>query len=171
MDSAYNLARWITGHDQDAEDIVQEAYIRAFRSFDKYTEINSLSWLLTIVRNTSYNWLKNKHVRKQQVEFDETLHSAKLEPAYSAGRHKESRQERLFNAAGHKELLDSALKNMPLIFREVIVLHDLEGLSYKEIADIVSIPIGTVMSRLSQVRRRLQTVISKRLKRKGMSEF
>lgn len=80
MDSAYNLARFISGHDQDAEDIVQEAYIKAFRSFEKNAEINSLSWLLTIVRNTSYNWLKSKHVRKDQVEFDETMHSAKLGP-------------------------------------------------------------------------------------------
>ncbi len=165
MDSAYNLARWITGHDQDAEDVVQEAYIRAFRSFDKYTEINSLSWLLTIVRNTSYSWLKSKHVRKQQVEFDEALHSSKLEPGYTAERHIETRQEKFFNAMGCKELLNNALKNMPLIFREVIVLHEIEGLSYKEIADIVGIPMGTVMSRLSRGRRRLQMVLSKRLKR------
>ena len=85
MDSAYNLAGWITSLDQDAEDIVQEANIIAFRSFDKYTEINGLSWLVTIVRNTSYNWLKSKHVRKQRVEFDENVHSAKIEPAYPTG--------------------------------------------------------------------------------------
>ena len=171
MDSAYNLAGWITSLDQDAEDIVQEAYIMAFRSFVKYTEINSLSWLLTILRNTSYNWLKIKHVRKQQEVFDETVHSAKIEPAYPTGRNTESKYKRIFNAGGCKELLYNALKNMPLIFREVLVLHDIEGLSYKEIANIVGIPVGTVMSRISRGRKRLQMSLSKRLKRKGMNEF
>ncbi|MFI5321953.1 MAG: sigma factor [Thermodesulfobacteriota bacterium] len=91
LDSAYNLVRCISGHDQDAEDIVQEAYIKEFRSSEKYAEINSLSWLLTILRNTSYNWLKSKHVRKEQIEFDETVHSAKLDPPYITGRHMVSR--------------------------------------------------------------------------------
>lgn len=123
-----------TGHDQDAEDVAQEAYIMAFRSFDKHTEINSLGRLLTIVRNTSYRWVKSKYVRKQQAEFDEALHSSKLEPGHTAERHIETRQEKFFSAMGYKELLNNALKNMPLIFREVIALHEIEGLSYKEIA-------------------------------------
>jgi DNA-directed RNA polymerase specialized sigma24 family protein len=90
-------------------------------------------------------------VRKQLVEFDETVHSAKIEPAYPTGRNMEFRYERFFNAGGRNELLynANALKNMPLIFRDVIVLHDIEGLSHKEIANIVGILVGTVMSRIS----------------------
>lgn len=83
MDSAYNLARWITGHDQDAEDVVQEAYIRAFRGFENYTDINSLKWLLTIVRNTSYNWIKSKHGYKESIEFDDHFIAQVTYPAPS----------------------------------------------------------------------------------------
>ena len=147
-DSAYNLARWITGHDQDAEDIVQEAYIRAFRGFEKYTDINSLSWLLTIVRNTSYNWMKNKHGYKHLIEFDEALHSSSKVSSAISEPNKALQQDTIINSNNNQYLLHKALKEMPLIFREVIVMHEFEGLSYQEIADLAGIPVGTVMSRL-----------------------
>lgn len=171
MDSAYNLARWITGHDQDAEDVVQEAYIRAFRGFEKYTDINSLSWLLTIVRNTSYNWIKSKHDYKHLIEFDESVHSSTQEPSFIVERSQGLSQDKILSDSIHKDLLHNALKDMPLIFREVIVLHEIEGLSYKEIADIVGIPVGTVMSRLSRGRRRLQKTLSSRMNRRSRGEL
>ena len=171
MDSAYNLARWITGHDQDAEDVVQEAYIRAFRGFEKYTDINSLSWLLTIVRNTSYNWIKSKHDYIHLIEFDESVHSSSDEPSFIIERNQGLRQEKILTSSGNKDLLRNALKDMPLIFREVVVLHEIEGLSYKEIADIVGIPVGTVMSRLSRGRRRLQKTLSSRMNRRTRGEL
>lgn len=171
MDSAYNLARWITGHDQDAEDVVQEAYIRAFRGFEKYTDINSLSWLLTIVRNTSYNWIKSKHDYKHLIEFDESVHSASDEPSFISERSQALQQDKILNSSHNKNMLHNALKEMPLIFREVIVLHEIEGLSYKEISDIVGIPAGTVMSRLSRARRRLQKTLSSRMNRRSDCEL
>lgn len=171
MNSAYNLARWITGHDQDAEDVVQEAYIRAFRGYEKYTDINSLSWLLTIVRNTSYNWLKSKHDYKHLIEFDESVHSSSNEPSFIIERDQGLRQDNILNTSNFKDTLHNALIKMPLIFREVIVLHEIEGLSYKEIADIASIPVGTVMSRLSRGRSRLQKTLSTRSNRRNQSEL
>jgi len=171
MDSAYNLARWITGHDQDAEDVVQEAYIRAFRGFEKYTDINSLSWLLTIVRNTSYNWMKSKHDYKHLIEFDESVHSSSNEPSFIIECNQGLRQDQILNTSNNKNIIHNALREMPLIFREVIVLHEIEGLSYKEIADIVDIPVGTVMSRLSRGRRRLQKTLSNRSNRRHQSEL
>ena len=171
MDSAYNLARWITGHDQDAEDVVQEAYIRAFRGYEKYTDINSLSWLLTIVRNTSYNWMKSKHDYKHLIEFDESVHSSSNEPSFIIERSQALRQDKILNTNNSKDLLRNALSEMPLIFREVIVLHEIEGLSYKEIADIVGIPVGTVMSRLSRARGRLQKTLSSRSNRRTQGEL
>ena len=171
MDSAYNLARWITGHDQDAEDVVQEAYIRAFRGFEKYTDINSLRWLLTIVRNTSYNWMKSKHDYKHLIEFDESVHSSSNEPSFIIERSQGLRQDKILNTSNNKDILHTALNEMPLIFREVIVLHDIEGLAYKEIAEIVGIPVGTVMSRLSRGRRRLQKSLSNRINRRNQIEL
>ena len=166
MDSAYNLARWITGHDQDAEDVVQEAYIRAFRGFDKYTDINSLKWLLAIVRNTSYNWMKSKNGYNDVVEFDEPLHSSSNIPSFILERNQGLRQDNLINTKNNNDILHNALEEMPLIFREVIVLHEIEGLSYKEISDIVDVPTGTVMSRLSRGRRHLQKILSSRINRR-----
>jgi RNA polymerase sigma-70 factor (ECF subfamily) len=165
-DSAYNLARWITGHDQDAEDIVQEAYIRAFRGFEKYTDINSLGWLLTIVRNTSYNWMKSKHGYKHLIEFDEALHSSSEVSSPISERNKALQQDTIINSINNQSLLHNALKEMPTIFREVIVLHEIEGLSYREIADKAGIPVGTVMSRLSRGRKRLQKTLSGRMNRR-----
>jgi len=171
MDSAYNLARWITGHDQDAEDVVQEAYIRAFRGFENYTDINSLKWLLTIVRNTSYNWIKSKHGYKDSIEFDESVHSSSNIPSSILERSQGLRQDRILNSRNNKDILHNALEEMPIIFREVIVLHEIEGMPYKEISEIVDIPVGTVMSRLSRARRHLQKSLSSRISRRSQIEL
>ena len=152
LDAAYNLARFILRNDQDAEDAVQEASLRAFRFFDNFRGENSRAWFLQIVRNTSYTLLKKKRPAEMSVEFDEELHgaaSAALDPGISLDR------------AQDRQTVRSAIDQLPPEFREAIVLRELEGASYKEIADISGVPIGTVMSRLARARRQLQLIFSK----------
>jgi RNA polymerase sigma-70 factor (ECF subfamily) len=149
LDAAYNLARWIVERDHDAQDIVQEAYIRALKSFSGFRGVNPRAWLLTIVRNTAYNWI-HKHARDEHlVPFDEKIHAMPVhEPRSEASYERRSQQ------------LQEALKRLPREFREVLVLYEFEGWSYKEMASALNLPIGTVMSRLSRARRRLQEAIS-----------
>jgi RNA polymerase sigma factor (sigma-70 family) len=147
LDAAYNLARWIIQHDQDARDVVQDAYIRAFKGFPRFRGGNSRAWLLTIVRNTAYDCL-NRHAREEElILYDEEKH---VDIIWMT----EPEDERL--SEGRRQQLKNALERLPLEFLEVIVLYELEGLSYKELAAVLGIPIGTVMSRLSRARRRLQ---------------
>ena len=148
--AAYNLARWLTQNDQDAEDVLQEAYVRAFQFFGGYQGGDSRSWLLRIVRNTCYTWLK-KNWGHECVPLDNSL----MEVADTAPR-PESQLMHEFD----RELLRLALMDLPVEFREVVVLRDLEGLSYKEIAVISEIPLGTVMSRLARARRRLEKALA-----------
>jgi len=147
LDAAYNLARWLMRNDQDAEDMVQEACLRALKFFGGYRGMDSRAWLLAIVRNTCFTWLRRYRAHELATPFDEDLHSIESEifnPETLSQRHVEA------------QLLLQALEVLPLEFREVIVLRELEGLSYKEIAVIADIPIGTVMSRLARARHRLQ---------------
>ena len=147
LDAAYNLARWIVQHDQDAQDIVQDAYIRAFKGFHRFRGGNARAWFLTITRNTAYDWLNRHAAEEKLIPYDEEKHADIIlmkEPEHDIV--SEERQERL----------QIALERLPLEFREVIVLYELEGLSYKELAATLGIPVGTVMSRLSRARRRLQ---------------
>lgn len=151
LDAAYNLAYWIVGGDQDAQDIVQEAYIRALKGFARFRGNNPRGWLLTIARNTAYSWLKKKRrVEERLVPFDEEIHAARLELAPS-----EPYRER------EAQLIDQALKRLPPEFRETLALFELEGWSYKAIAAALNIPLGTVMSRLSRARRLLQQEITR----------
>jgi RNA polymerase sigma-70 factor, ECF subfamily len=141
LDAAYNLARWLTRNPDDAQDMVQEAYLRAFKFFDALRGADSRAWLLTIVRNTCYTWLQQKRQRDLAVSFDEDVHSvenARAEPATL-----------VLKSASH-QMLKEALEELPAEFREVVVLRELEGFSYKEIAEIAKIPPGTVMSRLAR---------------------
>jgi RNA polymerase sigma factor (sigma-70 family) len=158
LDAAFNLARWLTGNDHDAEDLVQESYLRAFRFFDRYREGDGRAWLLKIVRNTCYSWLKKNRMQRLATEFDEELHSESNEAL-------SSEMNVLRNS--DKELLNKMLEEMPAEFREMIIMHDLEGLSYKEMAEIAEVPIGTVMSRLARARERLQRSLASHLKKKG----
>ena len=148
LDAAYNLARWLTRNDQDAQDVTQEACLRAFRFFDGYQGGNMRAWLLTIVRNTCYTWLHQNRPPEAAVEFDEEIHSSES----SGG----ADPELQVLASADKETLRRALEELPGIFREVLVLRELEGMSYKEIADIASVSLGTVMSRLARARTRLR---------------
>ncbi len=147
LDAAYNLARWIVQHDQDAQDIVQDAYIRAFKGFHRFRGRNPRAWFLTITRNTAYDWLNRHAAEEKLIPYDEEKHADIILM-------KEPEQDLVFDE--RKERLQIALERLPLEFREVIVLYELEGLSYKELAATLGIPIGTVMSRLSRARRRLQ---------------
>jgi RNA polymerase sigma-70 factor (ECF subfamily) len=149
LDAAYNLARWIVERDQDAQDVVQEAYARALKSFAGFRGVNPRAWLLTIVRNTAYNWI-HKHLKDQNlIPFDEQIHAIPANEQRSESSYEKRRQQ-----------LEEALKKLPAEFREVLVLYEFEGWSYKEMASGLNIPLGTVMSRLSRARRRLQEAIS-----------
>lgn len=148
LDAAYNLARWLTRNDHDANDIVQEAFLRAYKFFDGFHGDGARPWLLTIVRNTYYTWLRQNRDRQLTDTLDEELHDSAT-PA--AGDNPE-----LFLAQSEdKKLLNRALEKLAPEFREVLVLRELEDLSYKEIARIADIPIGTVMSRLARARKLL----------------
>jgi RNA polymerase sigma-70 factor, ECF subfamily len=147
MDATYNLARWIMGNEQDAEDMVQEAYLRAFQYFVSFQGNNSRAWLLTIVRNTCYTWLRQNRAQELSVELNEEMVDGS-HPAISP-------ELSLMLRANH-QFIRQALGNLPIEFRELIVLRELEGLSYKEIAGITGIPIGTVMSRLARARQKLR---------------
>ena len=149
LDAAYNLARWLTQDDHDAEDVVQEACLRAFRFFDGFRGGDSRAWLLTIVRHTCYTWLK-KNRGHELVSFDEELDNVESEAS----------AEELLLASVDQQSLRKALAELPVEFREVIVLRELEELSYKEIAHIAGVPLGTVMSRLARARKRLEQCLT-----------
>jgi RNA polymerase sigma-70 factor (ECF subfamily) len=152
LDAAYNLARWLAGNDHDAQDIVQEACLRAFRFFSGFRGGNSRSWLLTIVRNTAYSWLKQNRARVLVSVSDEDM--AEIEdPAQSAN------QAIAFQKAD-AGVVRAALEKLPTEFREALVLRELEGLSYKEISDVADVPIGTVMSRIARGRKQLQIFLN-----------
>jgi RNA polymerase sigma-70 factor (ECF subfamily) len=146
LNAAYNLARWLTRNADDAEDLVQEAYLRAFRSFDTFEGADAKAWLLTVVRNTCFTWLKKKG-GQPAVEFDEQMHSG--------GEESPDAEAVLVNQAA-LGALNGCLEGLPLEFREAIVLRELEELSYKEISEIARVPVGTVMSRIARGRKRLQ---------------
>lgn len=147
LDSAYNLARWLIRNDHDAEDVVQEAYLRALKSFDGFRGGDSRAWLLTIVRNSCYTWLRQNRMDDLTTTFDEEIHTAEEHSPTP---------EALLLASADTRLVQEALEALPPEFREVIVLRELEGMSYNDIAGLCEIPVGTVMSRLARARRRLQ---------------
>ncbi len=147
LGAAYNLARWLVRNDQDAEDLVQEACLRAFKAFHGFHGENSRAWLLVIVRNTCYSWLGRNRIQESMTVFDEEIHTTE--------EHVRDPESLLLESAD-AELLRKALEELPLEFREVIILRELEGMSYKEIADLAGIPVGTVMSRLARARQRLE---------------
>jgi RNA polymerase sigma-70 factor (ECF subfamily) len=149
VDAAFNLARWLLRGRTDAEDVAQEALLRACRFFRGFHGENARAWLLQIVRNTCYTWLEKNRPLELSMEFDEELH---LQPCATP--------ETLAIAGDDRKHLILALETLPPRFREVLVLRELEGCSYKEIAAITSIPIGTVMSSLSRARRQLYSALA-----------
>jgi RNA polymerase sigma-70 factor (ECF subfamily) len=158
LDAAYNLARWLTRADQDARDVVQDSYLRAFQFFDGFKGGDGRAWLLTIVRNTAFNWLKRDRKGAIETVFDETLHGG---AALSAiGPAPPANPETLLLQRADSEAIDRAIAGLPLPFREAIVLRELEELSYAEIAEIAGVPIGTVMSRLARARELLRRALT-----------
>lgn len=152
LDAAYNLARFLMRNDEDAEDVVQEAALRAFRFFDSFRGENSRAWFLSIVRNTAFTTLKRNRMNEETVEFDEELHGGQI-PPLNAGI--------ALDRVHDQQTVRAAIEQLPAEFREAITLRELEGLSYKEIADVAGVPIGTIMSRLARARRQLQVLLSK----------
>jgi RNA polymerase sigma-70 factor (ECF subfamily) len=155
LGAAYNLARWLTRDDHDAEDVVQEAYLRAFRFFDAFDGDDARAWLLAVVRNTCYTWLRRNRPPQPPAPFDEDLHGTGAAEAPDSD---------LLRGAD-RELLRQALEELPAELREAVVLRELEGLSYKEIAVVMGVPAGTVMSRLARGREQLKRRLLARLDR------
>ena len=151
LDAAYDLARWLAGNDHDAEDIAQEACVRAFRFLNGYRGGDARSWVLAIVRNTAYSWLKKNRPQQIVSVSDDDMAEIEDPKALAGSFHK-----------ADASALRAAMELLPLEFREALVLRELDGLSYKEIAEIASVPVGTVMSRLARARRQLQESLARK---------
>src|SRR5206468_4118883 len=147
IDAAHNLARWLLRNEQDAQDVVQEAYLRAFKSFGGFHGSNGRAWLLTIVRYTSYTLLKKNRAVDLTTTFDEEIHATGHDSASPAA---------ILEHAEDAELIRNAMDQLPTEFREILALRHQEGLSYKEIGDIAQLAPGTVMSRLARARAKLK---------------
>jgi RNA polymerase sigma factor (sigma-70 family) len=150
LGAAYNLARWLVHNQHDAEDLVQEAYLRAFKFFSGYYGGDSRAWVLTIVRNTCYTWLQQNRVLRLADPIEDKLDEVGLDFADP---------EMLLLQSVDAQIVRHALQELPVEFREIVVMREMEGLSYKEIANIVDVPIGTVMSRLARGRKRLHAML------------
>ena len=155
---AYSLARWITGSRADAEDVVQDACLRAFRAIWS-ADVNPRAWMLTIVRNTAFTWLRrNRPAALVMVEdLEEVEHAQSAAGAIDA-----DTPETALIAKAETAQLEAAIAQLPTAFREALVLRDIQGLSYREIADVTGVPIGTVMSRLARGRSRVLNLLARR---------
>jgi RNA polymerase sigma-70 factor, ECF subfamily len=151
LDAAYNLARWLTGNEHDARDMVQESCLRAFKFFGGFRGGDARSWLLTIVRNSVYSWLQRR--QKSEPVFQPEEEMEKFEDV-------SVNPDKLFARSANIEAVREAIAQLPPDFREAVVLREMENYSYKEIADITGVQIGTVMSRLARGRRQLQRILS-----------
>jgi RNA polymerase sigma-70 factor, ECF subfamily len=154
MDAAHNLARWLLRNEQDAQDVVQEAYLRAFKSFSGFHGSNGRAWLLTIVRNTSYTLLKKNRTADLTTTFDEEIHATGQESVSPAT---------ILEHAEDAELIKNAMNKLPAEFREILTLRHQEELSYQEIGEILKIPTGTVMSRLARARAKLREYLASQI--------
>ena len=158
LDAGYRLAHWLTGNAHDAEDVVQEASLRALRYFRTFTGGNGRAWFLTIVRNTSCRWHSRSHALIDT--FDEEQHSLD-----SPG----SDPESLLMHEDDVSLIERAMSSLSSRFRQLLVLRELHGLSYQEVADVIDVPIGTVMSGLSRAREALRGALDHELRRSGIA--
>jgi RNA polymerase sigma-70 factor (ECF subfamily) len=154
LDAAHNLAKWLLRSEQDAQDVVQEAYLRAFKSFGGFRGSNGRAWLLKVVRNTSYTVLKKNRAVDLATIFDEEIHASGHDSASPAT---------ILEHAEDAELIRKAMEELPVESREILTLRQQEGLSYKEIADVAQIPPGTVMSRLARARAKLKECLAARI--------
>jgi RNA polymerase sigma-70 factor, ECF subfamily len=160
MEAAFNLAFWLVRSRADAEDIVQEAYLRAFRAFDGFRGGDMRPWLLAIVRNTAYRWLSNRRRSGTVISLEEAFAEGGGQSVDEIASDEPTAEERLIGAAERDYVL-RALAELPPAFREVLVLREIEGLAYREIAEVTGVPVGTVMSRLSRGRGELRKVLTR----------
>jgi RNA polymerase sigma-70 factor (ECF subfamily) len=156
LDAAHNLARWLVRGSDDAEDVVQEACLRAFRYFGSFRGGNARAWLLSIVRTTAFRWLQKNRAQQLTTEFNEEIHREGCEAL---------NPETLLLQRADAQLLEQAMNHLPDRLREVLMLRELEGLSYKEIAEVVGVPMGTVMSTLFRARERFRDAASDLVRR------
>jgi RNA polymerase sigma-70 factor (ECF subfamily) len=150
LDAAYNLARWLMRNEDEAADAVQDACLRALRFIGGFRGGDARVWLLAIVRNTCYSRLKRHAIREIETEFDDEIHSPQTD----------ADPEILLERSRDNDTLWNALAALPEQLREVIVMRELDGMTYKEIAEVAGTPVGTVMSRLARARKRLQDVLA-----------
>ncbi len=163
LDAAYNLARWLLRSGTDAEDVVQEACLRAYTYFDGFRGGNAKAWLLKIVRNSCYSWFKNNPKGESMTPDEDGRLDPEHERALKAAGPDDPSPEARMLAAADQALLQASLDALPAVYREVLVLREIEELSYKEISEIADVPIGTVMSRLARARALLQSRLADRL--------
>lgn len=154
LDAAHNLAKWLLRNEQDAQDVVQEALLRAFKSFSGFHGSNGRAWLLAIVRNASYTFLKKNRVADLTTPFDEEMHATGNNSLSAAT---------ILERSEDAELIREAMDELPAEFREILTLRHQEDLSYKEIADIAQLSPGTVMSRLARARGKLKACLAARI--------
>jgi RNA polymerase sigma-70 factor (ECF subfamily) len=156
LDAAYNLARWLTRRDHDAQDVVQEAYLRAFKAFDQFhgSDRDARCWLLAIVRNTCFTWLHRNRPASSTVHFEPDLHDPGTDVSDPLV---------ILQQQNDGEVLRRAIGELPVEFREVLVLREFDQLSYQEIAAVAGLPVGTVMSRLARARDRLHKALCPRM--------
>ena len=154
--AAYNLARWLTRNDHDAEDVVQESFLRAYKFFGGFRGADGRAWLLTIVRNTCFTWFQQNRPRELIASIDDEGSNIQSDAP--------NPEAELISSAD-RELIEKAVEELPVEFREVLVLREMEDMSYREIADITDLPLGTVMSRLARARKRLQQSIASKVSR------
>ena len=156
---AYALARWLTGDRADAEDVVQEACLRAFRGIGGFAGVNARAWVLTIVRHAAYTWLgKNRSASLLMVDDLEAVEREQAGAGTSSGQGPETPEAAMI-AKADAARLEAAIADLPVPFRETLVLRDVQGLDYREIAEVTGVPIGTVMSRLARGRERLSAIL------------
>jgi RNA polymerase sigma-70 factor, ECF subfamily len=158
LDAAHNLARWLVRGGDGADDVVQEACLRAFRYFGTFRGGNARAWLLRIVRTTAYRWLQKNRAQQLATEFNEETHSERSEAL---------NPETMLLRRVDTQLLEQAINHLPDRLRELLVLRELEGLSYKEIAEVVGVPMGTVMSTLFRARERFRHAASDLVRRQA----
>jgi RNA polymerase sigma-70 factor (ECF subfamily) len=148
LDGAYNLARWIVERDRDAQTVVQEAYIQALNEFVEFRGTDARAWLLAIVRNAAYTWIQKRGNNSSMIPFEEAIHVAPTDQPLSESSHEAQKR------------LNEALTRLPVEFREILVLREIEGWSYKQLASALNVPAATVVSRLNQARRRLRQEVA-----------
>ena len=145
LDAAYNLARWLTRNDSDAEDVVQEAYLRAYKYFASFRGENFRPWLLAVVRRAAYDWMHRNRPAEVISHAEIDIEAVPDEDAHDG-------PEVALLRKADQQMVNEMIAALPAPFREVVVLRELQELSYKEIAEIAAVPVGTVMSRLARAR-------------------